>query len=150
MRRAASLGLFGLLAAACPGLAADGSAAVRFAIEGDAIPRPLVGTAGDAARGRALVLDRRQGNCLICHRVPVPEEPFQGELGPDLSGIGGRLSPGQIRLRLVDQARLNPATLMPPYFRTEGLTRVADRYKGKPVLAASEIEDVVAWLTTLK
>jgi L-cysteine S-thiosulfotransferase len=122
----------------------------RFTVVGDAIPEPLSGKPGDPARGRRIVLDRELGNCLICHQVPEAGEPFQGDLGPDLAGVGRRLSPGQIRLRLVDQSRLNPATVMPPYHRVDGLNRVAARYKGRPVLSAEEIEDVVAYLATLK
>lgn len=116
----------------------------------DASPVSLTGKPGDAIRGRAIVLDRRVGNCLICHKAPVEGEPFQGDLGPDLAGVAARLSEGQIRYRLVDQSRLNPATLMPPYHRTDGLSRVAERFQGLPVLRADEIEDVVAWLATLK
>lgn len=115
----------------------------------DAIVEPLTATAGDPARGRRIVLDRETGNCLICHKVPETAEPFQGDLGPDLSGIGGRLTAGQIRLRLVDGSRLNPQTLMPPYHRVDGLNRVAARHQGKPVLTAQDIEDVVAYLGTL-
>jgi sulfur-oxidizing protein SoxX len=118
-------------------------------VTGDAIAEPLAVTAGDPARGRRIVLDRETGNCLICHKVPEPAEPFQGTLGPDLCGIGTRLTAGQIRLRLVDESRLNPQTLMPPYYRVEGLNRVSARYRGKPVLTAQEIEDVVAYLGTL-
>ena len=121
-----------------------------YRVVGDAIPQPLEGRRGDAARGRNLVLDRRVGNCLICHQVPVVEEPFQGNLGPDLSGVGQRLSEGQIRLRLVDQSRVNPHTIMPPYHRVEGLVRVAAPFAGRPVLDAQQIEDVVAWLAGLK
>ncbi len=117
-----------------------------YAVTGDAIPQPLTATAGDAARGRRIVLDREVGNCLICHKLPEQGELFQGDLGPDLTGIGSRLSAGQLRLRLVDQSRLNPATLMPPYYRVDGLNRVAVRYRGKPVLSAQDIEDVVAYL----
>jgi L-cysteine S-thiosulfotransferase len=120
-----------------------------FVMTGDAIAEPLTAIAGNAARGRGIVLDRETGNCLICHKVPEPNEPFQGDLGPDLSGIGQRLTAGQIRLRLVDEGRLNPQTLMPPYYRVDGLNRVAGQYRGKPVLAAQEIEDVVAYLGTL-
>ena len=127
--------------------AADGES---FAIVGDAIPSPHDGRVGDAGRGRQIVLDRRRGNCLICHQVPVQNEPFQGELGPDLAGIGNRLTAGQMRLRLVDQSRLNPQTLMPPYHRTHGLRRVPADQEGRPVLEAGEIEDIVAWLATLK
>ena len=106
--------------------------------------------AGDAVRGQEVVLDRATGNCVICHRVPVAGVAFQGDLGPDLAGIGDRLTAGQIRFRLVDQSRLNPSTLMPPYYRTDGLTRVAERFRGRPALSAQQIEDVVAWLVTLK
>lgn len=118
--------------------------------EADAAPAPLGGAIGDPARGRAIVLDRASGNCLICHRVPVAAEPFQGDLGPDLAGVGGRLTEGQLRYRLIDQSRLNPETLMPPYHRVDGLTRVAERFRGQTALSAQQIEDVVAWLATLK
>ena len=121
----------------------------RFLVTGDAVVQPLTAMAGDVARGRRIVLDRETGNCLICHKVPEPAEPFQGDLGPDLGGIGKRLTAGQIRLRLIDESRLNPQTLMPPYHRVEGLSRVAAKYRGKPVLTAQEIEDVVAYLGTL-
>ena len=119
-------------------------------VAGDAILAPLTATPADPARGRAIVLDRAGGNCLICHRVPEPAEPFQGTIGPDLTGVGQRLSGGQLRLRLVDQSRLNPATMMPPFYRTQNLVRVDSRYAGKPFLTAVEIEDVVAYLAALK
>jgi sulfur-oxidizing protein SoxX len=116
----------------------------------DEIRQPLTSTPPDATRGRAIVLDRANGNCLICHKVPVPSEPFQGDIGPDLTGVAKRLTVSQLRLRLVDQSRLNPATMMPPFYRVDGLTRVAPRYKEVPVLSAQDIEDVVAYLATLK
>jgi L-cysteine S-thiosulfotransferase len=125
-------------------------AVARFRVVGDAIPEPLSSKPGDPVRGRRIVLDRELGNCLICHQVPEAGEPFQGDLGPDLAGVGRRLSAGQIRLRLVDQSRLNPATVMPPYHRIDGLNRVAAKYRGRPVLSAEEVEDVVAYLATLK
>ena len=118
--------------------------------EGDSISAPLEGRIGEGNRGKAIVLDRTTGNCLICHKVPVPSEPFQGELGPDLTGIGARLTAGQIRLRLVDLSLLDPATLMPPYYRVDHLVRVSDKLKGRPILDAQQIEDVVAWLAILK
>lgn len=117
---------------------------------GDTIPEPLTDTPGDPERGRQIVLDREVGNCLICHRVPEPAERFQGELGPDLSGVGSRLTAGQLRLRIVDQSRLNPRTLMPPYYRIDRLTLVADQYRGKPVLTAQQVEDVISYLQTLR
>jgi sulfur-oxidizing protein SoxX len=121
-----------------------------FEQEGDAVPTTLGGLQGDAARGQNIVLDRRQGNCLICHVFPFPSEPFQGEIGPPLVDVADRLDEGQIRLRLIDQSRINPETVMPPYYRVDGLTDVAPEYQGKPALTAQEIEDVVAYLTTLR
>jgi sulfur-oxidizing protein SoxX len=120
------------------------------AFPNDELPTPLSGAQGDPARGRAVVVNRQTGLCLLCHSGPFPEERFQGTLGPDLNGIGARLSEGQIRLRIVDPGRFNPATIMPAYYRTEGLTRVAPSFKGKPILDAQQIEDVVAFLATLK
>jgi sulfur-oxidizing protein SoxX len=117
---------------------------------GDAIPASLTGAAGDSARGRAIVVDRQVGLCLLCHSGPFPEQRFMGDLAPDLRGVGARLSAGQIRLRIADSSRVNPATIMPAYFKTEGLQRVAPAFRGKTVLTAQQIEDVVAFLVTLK
>ncbi|PYM27526.1 MAG: sulfur oxidation c-type cytochrome SoxX [Candidatus Rokuibacteriota bacterium] len=116
----------------------------------DAIPESLTGAKGDPARGRAIVANRQVGLCLLCHGGPFPEERFQGELAPDLKGAGARWSEGQLRLRIVDSSRINPASIMPAYHRTDGLTRVAPAFRGKPILTAEQIEDVVAYLTTLK
>ena len=114
------------------------------------IGKSLTGTQGDAARGRVIVADRHVGLCLLCHSAPIPEERFQGELAPDLKGVANRLSEGQLRLRIVDSSRLNPATIMPSYYRTEGFARVAPAFRGKTVLSAEQIEDVVAYLMTLR
>jgi sulfur-oxidizing protein SoxX len=116
----------------------------------DGIPRSLTGAKGDPARGRAIVVNRQVGLCLLCHSGPFPEERFQGNLAPDLSGAGKRSTEAQLRLRIVDSSRINPATIMPAYHRTEGLVRVAPAWRGKPVLSAEQIEDVVAFLMTLK
>ncbi len=129
--------------------AASDHGLIPYEVRGDAVPEPLGGLKGDAARGRAIVLDRRSGNCLICHAFPIEREPFQGEIGPPLAGVASRLTEGQIRLRLIDQSRINPKTIMPPYYRVEGLTNVAPEYKGKPALSAQGIEDVVAYLASL-
>jgi sulfur-oxidizing protein SoxX len=123
---------------------------VPFSVVGDAIPASLTGKSGDAARGRAIVGNRQLGLCLLCHSGPFPEDRFQGTMAPDLSGAGARWSEGQLRLRIVDASRLNAATIMPPYYRVEGLTRVAPVFRGKPILTAEQIEDVVAYLTTLR
>jgi sulfur-oxidizing protein SoxX len=120
-----------------------------YAVVGDAIPASLTGTAGDPARGRALVLNRTS-TCILCHSGPFPEEKFQGDLAPDLSGTGGRWSEGQLRLRIVDPSRLNPATIMPSYYRTDGMVRVGTAWRGKPILSAEQIEDIVAYLVTLR
>lgn len=122
----------------------------RYAVVGDAIPQPLSATPGDAARGRAIVANRSVGLCLLCHSGPIAEERFQGDLAPSLAGAGSRWSVGQLRLRIVDGARLNPDTIMPPYYRTMGLRRVAKPFEGKTILTAEQIEDVVAYLATLK
>ena len=116
----------------------------------EAIPEPLTGTRGDPARGRAIVANRQVGLCLLCHSGPFPEERFQGNLAPDLRGAGQRWTEGELRLRIVDSRRINPASIMPAYYRTEGLARVAPAFRGKTVLSAEQIEDVVAYLTTLK
>jgi sulfur-oxidizing protein SoxX len=146
------------LAMAATGCAAtsanpDGAAAApamfAYRVRGDAVTAPLGGLPGNAERGAVIVLDRREGNCLICHSFPTSEEPFQGDIGPPMAGIGARLSAGQIRLRLIDSSRINPQTIMPPYYRVEGLNDVAPEYRGRPALDAQQIEDVVAFLTTL-
>jgi len=118
--------------------------------DGDALPASLTGAKGDPARGRAVVANRQVGLCLLCHSGPFPEERFQGSLAPDLAGVGGRLSEGQLRLKMVDAGRANAATIMPAYYRTAGLVRVAPAYQGKPILTAEQIEDVVAFLVTLR
>jgi sulfur-oxidizing protein SoxX len=120
-----------------------------YAIAGDAIPASLTGATGDPVRGRTVVIDRQLGACLLCHTGPFAEEKFQGTLAPDLSGAGSRWSEGQLRLRLVDPTRLNADTIMPAYYRVEGLTRVGLAWRGKPILTAEEIEDVIAFLATL-
>jgi sulfur-oxidizing protein SoxX len=121
-----------------------------YEIVGDSIPGSLTGEAGDPARGRAIVLDRRLGACLLCHTGPFAEEKFQGTLAPDLSGAGSRSLAGQLRLRLVDATRVNPGTIMPPYYRVDDLHRVGSGWAGKPILSAEQIEDVVAFLSTLR
>lgn len=115
----------------------------------DAITKPLGGLVGDAARGRTLVIHK--GNCLTCHRLPIPEEGFHGSIGPSLVGVGARLSAGQLRLRIVDEQRLNPMTIMPGFYKDPAThNQVAWEYAGKTMLSAQDIEDVVAYLVTLK
>jgi sulfur-oxidizing protein SoxX len=115
----------------------------------DAISESLTGMPGDATRGRALVLDRTS-TCILCHSGPFPEAKFQGDLAPSLAGAGSRWSEGQLRLRLVDASRLNPATIMPSYYRVDGLNRAGRAWRGKPILSADQIEDIVTYLATLR
>jgi sulfur-oxidizing protein SoxX len=96
------------------------------------------------------VLDPARGNCLICHPMPIAEAEFHGDVAPDLAGVGSRYSAGEIRLRVVDAKRLTPDGVMPAYHRAEGLHRVLKEYRGKPILTRQEVEDVVAYLMTLK
>lgn len=116
----------------------------------DTMPRSLTGAPGDATRGRAIVADRQRGLCLLCHSGPFPEDPFQGNLAPGLAGAGSRWTEGQLRLRLVDGKRLNPDSIMPSYFRTDGLHRVGPAFQGRTILSAAEVEDVLAFLMTLR
>ena len=111
---------------------------------GDAINASLSGQPGDTVRGRALVLSRQGGLCILCHSGPFPEERFQGTLAPDLAASSAALSAEQLRARIVDASRFNPNTIMPSYFRAEGFTRIAPQFAGKA------IEDVVAFLVSLK
>ena len=143
-----------LAAAACCALAASAPAradALRpYAIVGDAIPASLTGAKGDPARGRAIVTNRSVGLCLLCHSGPFLDERFQGNMAPDLKGAGARWSEGELRLRLVDARKLNAETIMPPYYVVDGMNRVVPSLRGKPILSAEQIEDVVAFLATLK
>jgi len=120
------------------------------AFAGDSIPGSLTGAKGDPARGRAIVANRQVGLCLLCHSGPFPEERFQGNLAPDLTAVGARFSEGQIRQRIVDSRKVNPQSIMPAYYKSEGLTRVAPAFRGKTVLTPEQIEDIVAYLITLK
>ena len=134
---------------AAPGLVQPADAQT-YRVVGDAIPEPLTDRPGDAERGRAIVADRRKGLCLLCHSGPFPEERFQGDLAPSLSGAGDRLDAGQLRLRIVDSRVVTPDTIMPAFHAISGRNAVAAEFKGKPILEAQEVEDVVAYLATLK
>ncbi len=118
-------------------------------VEGDAIRQRFAPAPGDAARGREVVMGR-DSNCLLCHVIPDSGVRAMGNLGPSLAGAGTRFSEGQLRLRIADSLRLNPDTIMPAYYRVDGLNRVARELRGKPVLTAQQVEDTVAFLRTLR
>ncbi len=126
------------------------AAQAKLEVVGDGIAQPLTAEPGDAARGRAIVANRQVGLCLLCHTAPIAEERFQGTLAPDLAGAGARSTAAQLRLRLADSRLVNPQSIMPAYFRVEGLARVGKNWQGKTLLGAQQIEDVIAYLVTLR
>ena len=138
-----------LFCAVCSGAPA-GAAAQQVVFEGDAVPVPLTASPADAMRGKAAFVQREKGHCILCHVLPDPEVRFAGNVGPPMAGIGVRLSVAQLRGRIVDPTRHDPDTVMPAYYRTENLRRVAPAYAGRTVLTAQDIEDVIAYLLTLR
>jgi L-cysteine S-thiosulfotransferase len=143
--------LCGVLVAGCASLASAQDSAVPA---GDALPQPLTATPGNAERGRAIIANRQVGLCLLCHTGPFPEERFQGNMAPSLAGAGSRWSEGQLRLRISNARQLNPASIMPAYHPAEKpadpTARVAPALQGRPILDAQQVEDVVAFLSTLR
>jgi sulfur-oxidizing protein SoxX len=129
------------------------AALLALVVVGDGVPAPLTTVPGDAARGRAIVANRQQGLCLLCHQAPITDVPAarqQGNIATDLAGAGSRWNAAQLRLRVADARRLNPDSLMPSFYRPDAGARVSAAFAGKPVLDAQQIEDVVAYLLTLK
>ncbi len=131
------------------GAFAAGNAAPPLQVIGDGIPAPLA-PGGDVARGRALLVARENANCVLCHAIPDAALPFAGDLGPSLAGVGSRLTSAQIRLRIADNLRVRADTIMPSYYRTDGLNDVAAAYRGRTILRAQDVEDLVAFLGTLR
>ncbi len=121
-----------------------------YRIENGEVPAPLTAEPGNPARGRQTVRDMTHVTCLICHALPIPEEPDHGEIGPPLAGIGSRYSAGALRARLMDPKAFNPESIMPAYFRTDGLNRVGAEFRGRTIYTPQQIEDVVAYLLSLK
>lgn len=133
--------------------AAAGSAneLVAYEVEDEiSIPQSLTGAAGDPVNGRKVAINRKQGNCLACHILPADEQPFHGETGPSLIGVADRYTEGELRLRMVDAKAINPASMMPSFYETKHQNRVMEKFKGKPILTAEQVEDVLAYLMTLK
>lgn len=133
--------------ATCTGFA---SAAGYKVVDGG-IPESLTGTAGDPAEGEKAVINRKLGNCLACHEIStLKKHPFHGEIGPSLDGVADRYSDAQLRLILVDAKQVFDGTMMPAFYRTEGLHRVMKKFDGKSVLSAKNVEDILAYLKTFK
>jgi len=144
----------GVIVAAVPAVAAEAEM-VKYTITGteheSAINKSLTGKAGDPARGRKIAINRKKGNCLACHEVTVlKDQPYHGEVGPSLDGAASRYKPGQLRMMIVNQKVYFPETIMPAMYKNKGLTRVKGKFKGKPILTAQEVEDVLAFILTLK
>ena len=130
---------------------AEGEMLVAYEVVDEAaIPQALTEDPGDPDNGRALAIHRKKGNCLACHIMPIPEQSFHGEIGPDLNGVAGRYDAGELRLRLVDPKVVNPDTIMPSYYKNDGYHRVLKDFQGKTLLTAQEVEDIIAYLQTLK
>ena len=147
--------LFSLIAAAalCASVAAPVQAAgdARYSVvEENSIPKSLTGKPGDPQRGFRVVIGRTKGNCLACHQMPIPSQLFHGEVGPTLVGVADRYNEGELRLRVVDPKVLNPESIMPSFYKVSGFNRPMKKFAGKSVLTAQEIEDVIAYLKTLK
>nr|VFJ56043.1 MAG: sulfur-oxidizing protein SoxX [Candidatus Kentron sp. FM]VFJ56066.1 MAG: sulfur-oxidizing protein SoxX [Candidatus Kentron sp. FM]VFK11126.1 MAG: sulfur-oxidizing protein SoxX [Candidatus Kentron sp. FM] len=137
-----------LIALASPQVSA--TEMVTYEIVDFTIPSALTDKPGDPVNGREIAIQRKKGNCLACHRMPIPEEDDHGVTGPDLAHIASRVSIPALRLRIVDPKRINPETMMPAFYRIDGLHRVAKKFQGKPILTAQEVEDLLAYLATLK
>jgi sulfur-oxidizing protein SoxX len=119
--------------------------------DGVSIEKSLTGSAGDAAKGRAAMINRKQGNCLACHAISaLSDQPYHGETGPSLDGVADRYTAGELRLRIVDAEQVIPGTMMPSFYRNTGFTRVRKGFEGKSILNAEQVEDILAFLLTLK
>jgi sulfur-oxidizing protein SoxX len=138
-----------LAAAIGGGVAADEMVAYQI-VDEVSIPKSLTGQPGDPVEGRKVAINTRLGNCLACHKMPVEEQPFHGEVGPDLAGVASRYTEGELRLRVVDPKVVNADTIMPAFYRADGFHRVMKNFQGKSVLTAEQVEDVITYLMTLK
>lgn len=122
-----------------------------YKVDGHAIKASLTGKPGDAAKGRKLAIHRKKGNCLACHVISdLKDQPFHGNVGPSLDGVAGRYSEGELRMRIVNPKIFHEETIMPAFYKADGFTRPIKKFKGKSVLSAEEVEDIVAYLKTLK
>ena len=158
MQKEATLGFkklavtaLGLVLGLSIGTGAMAQELIKFEVkDGESIVKSLTGKKGDAKKGRATAINRKKGNCLACHILPIPEQPFHGEIGPDLNGVAGRYTAGEIRLRIVNPTIINEDTIMPAFYKKDGFHRVLKKFVGKTIVSAQDVEDMVAYLMTLK
>lgn len=123
----------------------------QWEVKNFAIDEPLCGLQGDVERGRAIATDGYRGNCVACHSLPEEGIEAFGTIGPPLAGIGKRLPKGMLRLRIVDTRSINPVSIMPGFYRNPDLThRPARGMEGRTFLTAQQVEDVIAYMETLK
>ena len=136
------------------GTVADAAGAPKLVkykiVDENSIPENLTGKKGDPVNGRKLAINRKKGNCLACHVMPIPEQSYHGKVGPDLNGVAGRYDAGELRLRIVNPKIVNEATIMPAFYRNDGFHRVMKKFNGKTIISAQDVEDIVAYLITLK
>jgi sulfur-oxidizing protein SoxX len=120
-------------------------------IEASGVMRSLTGALGDPQRGRMAMINPDKGNCIACHRIAaLSGEPAHGDLGPTLNSIASRYTEGQLRQLVINARTFFPNTVMPAFHVTEDLDRVSPAFAGQPILSAAEVEDVVAFLKTLR
>jgi sulfur-oxidizing protein SoxX len=123
---------------------------IKLDVTNDSLPKSLTGAPGNAEAGKKVFLTRTLGNCLACHQVTsLKSEEFHGEFGPSLDGVAGRYTEAQLRLIVADPKRIFTDTVMPAFFKNDGLSRVRPEFVGKSILTAAQVEDLVAFLKTL-
>ncbi len=147
-RLLAVVGVFAAFTITTP-IAASANELVKFKVVGKTIPKSLTGKPGDPKKGLETAVNRRKGNCLACHVLPNVKQADHGEVGPPLAGVAKRYKEGELRLRLVDSKKLNPDTIMPSYYRNTGYHRLQKKWKGKTIISAQDVEDILAYLKTL-
>ena len=123
--------------------------AAGWKLDGDRIDAPLSLRPASINRGRQIVVSRQVGMCTQCHAGPFPEQPSQGNIGPDLTGVGKRLSVAQLRAWMVAARDIKPDSKMPNYLKVDDLKRVVQASRDQPILNEQQIEDVVAFLASL-
>lgn len=118
--------------------------------EDGSVAASLTGVAGDAANGRSVFMNRKKGNCLACHaNSDMVDQPFHGEVGPVLDGAADRWEAAELRGIISNSKEVFEGTIMPAFYRTDGFNRNQEKFEGKTILSAQEVEDVLAYLLTL-